>query len=677
MEHIAGGAMQNQGSAEYETVIKMGLGFIGNFLLNVASIFTYVGGMLLEGAIHFYVVNMVESAPLPVINAVWAVVRDICNLLFVFGFLYLGFQMIFDPHSAEAKRTLSHIIIGALLVNFSLFFVKVIIDVGNYVTVSIYNAGTAAVGGASIPAAIVQALGISAFWGTGGTGVGNTNPDILSNLDGWGGVAYYFMAAIFLIVCAFVFTIAALMLVTRFVTLIMILMASPLLFAGTAFPQAQHFVQEMWQKLVTSSLFPTVFLFMMFVSVKILDFLKTGIPGAGDNKAAALQGSVTFLPVVIFFCGSIFILLQALQISRKISEGGHDAISHLTQHAHDSFRGFVLRNTAGRAGRALHHSYEAGSTTRANGNWFGRGVQKTLDLTIDRQIRHTLHDAETSKFGGHHSLADIEKDNKERDAHRAKHKQEHDVQHAIEHDVQHSTTDTKIAMERAISNASTEHILKLLEDFSADSAERTALVGGLSSSQFDSLMKAKPSELNDGEKEELRKVRGEMLKTKYGIVSANSTTGTPGNPGTIKKASAADLEAMGLPVIKEHAVHLNTKQIDEMKGLTPTEKDTLKKTREAQLKTMLGPTSTPGSAKRLLAHVGNDTEISKLPADILKDPHVSRALNANVLSKIMDNDGITDADRQVIRGTIEQTAALNGPTPASKFLANSPRGQSF
>lgn len=643
VQDVAGGALQNQGSDNFGKVIEAGLSFIGNFLLNVASIFTWAGGMLLEGAIRFFVVDMVESAPLPVINAVWAVVRDICNLLFVFGFLYLGFQMIFDPHSAEAKRTLSHIIIGALLVNFSLFFVKVIIDVGNYIAVSIYNAGTAAVDGASIPAAIVQALGISAFWGT---GVPNTDPTVMDNLGGWGGVAYYIMAAIFLLVCAFVFAMAALMLVTRFVTLILILMASPILFAGTAFPQTQHFVQELWHKLVTSTLFPSVFLFMMFISVKILDFLKTGIPDAAGNKASALQGSVTFLPVVAFFCGSIFVLIQALQVSRKIAEGGHDAISHLTQHAHDSFRGFMLRNSVGRAGRAAHHSYEAGSAARARGNAFGKAVQWGLDRTIDRGIRHTLHNAETAKFGSHYSLADIEKDSKERDAHRTKHQQEHDTEHAIQHSAVDHPTDPnlKIEMERAIANSSTEQLLTLMKDMRdkpEKQAEYHALIASMTQSQFENVMK-KTDDLNDGERAAIRAVRQNNIGHNYEVKPHSSSdagykNATPAKkPGKIKDMSAGELESLGFNTLRDYSAFLSSKQIDDLKGrLTVTEHATLKKLREDELKKKTGAED----IEILFGHFKPD-ELAKVPKDILTNtnavPHYTPAIFKGLIDAKID-----------------------------------------
>ncbi len=74
------------------------------------------------------------------IDTMWTLIRDICNLAFIFGFIYVGIRTILDPDSVDPKRFLSKIIVGALLINFSLFFVKIIIDFSNFTALKIYTA---------------------------------------------------------------------------------------------------------------------------------------------------------------------------------------------------------------------------------------------------------------------------------------------------------------------------------------------------------------------------------------------------------------------------------------------------------------------------------------------------------------------------------------------------------
>jgi hypothetical protein len=65
------------------------------------------------------------------INQGWGVIRDIANVMFIFILLYIAIRHILQMGSSNTKRLLTSLIIAALLINFSLFFSKVIIDAGN------------------------------------------------------------------------------------------------------------------------------------------------------------------------------------------------------------------------------------------------------------------------------------------------------------------------------------------------------------------------------------------------------------------------------------------------------------------------------------------------------------------------------------------------------------------
>ena len=88
----------------------------------------WASGLLLNLAITKYVVGfgaVFESSGLGYsVNTLWATVRDIFNLTFIFGLVYIGFKMIFNSGDSNAKRMLGSLILAALLVNFSLFITK-------------------------------------------------------------------------------------------------------------------------------------------------------------------------------------------------------------------------------------------------------------------------------------------------------------------------------------------------------------------------------------------------------------------------------------------------------------------------------------------------------------------------------------------------------------------------
>jgi hypothetical protein len=65
------------------------------------------------------------------IDTLWSVVRDFFNIIFIFAIIYLGFKMILGSDDSGTKRALVYLIIAALLVNFSLFISKFIVDFSN------------------------------------------------------------------------------------------------------------------------------------------------------------------------------------------------------------------------------------------------------------------------------------------------------------------------------------------------------------------------------------------------------------------------------------------------------------------------------------------------------------------------------------------------------------------
>lgn len=73
----------------------------------------------------------------------WELVRDFTNILFIFGLLYIAAVTIFSSVSnvstRDTKKFLVTLVIAALLVNFSLFLTRVIVDVTNIAARVFYN----------------------------------------------------------------------------------------------------------------------------------------------------------------------------------------------------------------------------------------------------------------------------------------------------------------------------------------------------------------------------------------------------------------------------------------------------------------------------------------------------------------------------------------------------------
>ncbi len=72
----------------------------------------------------------------------WGVLRDLANVAFIIGIIVIGFYMILGKAEGQDgwKRMLLNLIIAALVMNFSLFIGRIIIDMGNFTAAVFYRA---------------------------------------------------------------------------------------------------------------------------------------------------------------------------------------------------------------------------------------------------------------------------------------------------------------------------------------------------------------------------------------------------------------------------------------------------------------------------------------------------------------------------------------------------------
>lgn len=398
------------------TVVKTdsSLGFLssmgtilGNFILYIGSYFTWFGGEALRMSIEHFVLNISNnigtgSAIGTSITTIWGLVRDICNLAFIFGFIYVGIRTIIDADSSATKRALASIIIAAFLINFSLLISKIVIDVGNYVAVEIYNTTMA---GQDVSYRIGQILGITTFYKLG-------NPTVqqaVVDQNKGGNIAFYFMTTILLIVAGFVLAAGALLLMVRFVALILILCFSPILFATMIFPSTKSISEDLWKKLINYSLFAPAYLLMLTVSIRLLDGVNQALNPGNAGFDTALRGVGGNFSTILAFGVAIFFLVMSLQISRKFGiVGGDKAIAFGRQmrgygqralgNATFGLGAAGLRATVGRAGDKVSDSDRL--KDRASQRGF-RGWAARQTLKGSRVIADSSFDArKVSGMGG-------------------------------------------------------------------------------------------------------------------------------------------------------------------------------------------------------------------------------------------------------------------------------------
>jgi hypothetical protein len=83
--------------------------------------------------------NMYDYDTVTFIGDGWRIVRDLSNIFFIFILLYAAIGLILKLHHFDAKGIIAKVIIIGLLVNFSLFFTRIVIDASNVLARVFYN----------------------------------------------------------------------------------------------------------------------------------------------------------------------------------------------------------------------------------------------------------------------------------------------------------------------------------------------------------------------------------------------------------------------------------------------------------------------------------------------------------------------------------------------------------
>lgn len=321
--------------------------WLGNTLLSIAAAFTWFGGQLLHIATTELVFKMganVNSQFGNAINLSWGIIRDICNLIFIFGFIYIGISTIIEPDKASTKRFLTKIIIGALLINFSLFIVKFIVDFANFLAVQIYSAMTT--GSGSVSSKIADLLGIVEIYRV-------PDPAAFAELTDGGTFWFFVLGALFLLIAAFVFFMAAILLVVRFIALVLIMVFSPLLFAATVFPKTQSIASDLWSKLIGYAFFAPVYLLFILIAIQLLEGLRFMRGGNQLVNAFAPMGGETpqtgSFGVLLYFLIAAGFLIATTRVAHSMGiKGGEIAVK---------FAGGMSYGLAARMGRATIGRY--------------------------------------------------------------------------------------------------------------------------------------------------------------------------------------------------------------------------------------------------------------------------------------------------------------------------------
>ncbi len=287
------------------------------------------------------------------IQIAWALLRDMANILFIFGIVYIGLNLILGNNRHGHQQALARLVIIALVINFSLFITKTVVETSNVMANTIFRliippgtTGSQACDGRStLPENVIQcvnfgitgiinnSLGLTTVFNVGGTAnsAGFTSPTLNSATAIDASKIFYITAlgSIFILITAFVFASAAVLLVIRFVILIILMVFSPLAFAAWILPSTSGYFSYWLKSLLNQSFFAPAYMLMMWIAIKIIEgygvSTVTGVATRSNNFGAALLGAnVSFANVFLNFAIITVFMVAALVVAKKLGAIGAD-----------------------------------------------------------------------------------------------------------------------------------------------------------------------------------------------------------------------------------------------------------------------------------------------------------------------------------------------------------------
>lgn len=262
----------------------------------------------------------------------WSIIRDIANVSFIFILLYIAIRHILQMGSSNTKKLLVSLIIAALLINFSMFFSKIVIDAGNvlarvfYNNIEIVNPPPDQQGdnskGKAITVALAEHISPQKILSAPIFDAGNITAQGVPRGKMPNGYAFFILAiaAFINITVSLVFLSTFLLFAARTIGLWFMMIFSPIAFASIAIPGAGSFLGQFgwngWKdNILKLSFMAPIFMFFLFLAIMFLQ-----IALAQDTPANSSSPEInTLMGVLIPFIVIIVILKQAKKVAVDMS----------------------------------------------------------------------------------------------------------------------------------------------------------------------------------------------------------------------------------------------------------------------------------------------------------------------------------------------------------------------
>ena len=388
-------------------------------LIPLAAGILWIAGYTLDTAIQFSLNTAYIFSFSKAIDLGWVIIRDIANIFFIFILIYISLGTIVNGLGFGTKKMLKDVVVAALLINFSLFVTKAVIDVSNIfgqwlyggvkttliVNSSCSNGGTTTdkctdSNTTGLTSLIVSRMGLVHLWED--TTSNTTGNDIVNKASSQTVLSSYIRLMVVLML-TYVFIYATILFLTRAITLLFLLVFSPIGFMGNVLPGIGDYAKEWRSELTKAAVFPIVFLLMLYIALQFINSLGSiTLPayniGAGSSSFTSINLTDLFQYFLI-----IFILMATLKISKKYAgelgdkaEGLAKSLGQLAISASAGVAGFAGRRVIGSL--AAKASENAWIQDAAAGKVGGNVVSRFAFQTVGKGALGTARGTAKSSF---------------------------------------------------------------------------------------------------------------------------------------------------------------------------------------------------------------------------------------------------------------------------------------
>ncbi len=297
-----------------------------------------LAGIFFDNTFHYSIQD--KSYSTSFVTGGWGMVRDFCNIFFIFVLLYIAFRTILGMgggHGPNTKQMIINVIIIGLLINFSLFAAQLIVDSSNILARVFYNSGTIKtieeVDGAD---SIISQPGPNGEMQLSAAIVSKVDPQNLiinsqkvSDIEDKGGqgggeslsagtfLLVTLLATAVNVVGMIVFLSVGLIFVARVIGLWVAMILSPLAFFSYTVPsmQGMNLVgwKHWWPETISLAFLAPIFMFFLYLILKFL----TVIDIITINNESS--GAAFVIQVIMPFAFIMILMLRAKSVAKDMS----------------------------------------------------------------------------------------------------------------------------------------------------------------------------------------------------------------------------------------------------------------------------------------------------------------------------------------------------------------------